>query len=370
MKFVVCLVLSTLFFISCDTLKLNSAGNVIEKDTLSSKFLDYSIVADTTLDDIVYLRDSINSILAGQIDNKTEQEIIGLSKEFFYYALIPFILFLLGVLANWLMRQQALRAETINFRNVVFMWIDSILEAEEEQEKKITELGNNIKKSNDINPERFTYKVILVNKLNDISIEKYISVFVVCSKNIKDDKTNRNDKIYNLMNCLEFLVRVEIAVKEQYEEYRTASIAIMNRCNDTYLRLISLVKEADLYIEQMNSVEKKFHNVLRNSIADYITAVAKENGVDAKIITYEKLVDPVNGQISEIEGKMRTPYIDNVASLISEYMIIKKQWDMNNKGYGDNLLSYSKKIKEACDKIQETKNFFKESTNVKNILKI
>lgn len=368
-------------FYSCDTLQTNKANAIPNDTVISHKMEQKSIKKNETIQEKI-IHNNNNKVLSSdslKIDSvnvvvETNQELGGnispsndISSSDYLATLIPFVILLLGLIGNWIAEKMKNKQEISNFRCVIFLWLESIQGSLKEQCVKIEELSQVIKVSEDSNPERFAYKALTYNKLNEISIEKYISVFIINSVDRNGNIEILKDNMYKMINCFEFLVKVDGNIKEQYEEYRKSYINTMNQCNNSYLKLLGLIKEVDSNKEKYSQDDITLHNSIVRIVSDYISICEKE--VDSKKnkqIIYKNLVEPIERMIP----KTSSIYFNEVKSVVMEYKAIKRQWDVNQEGYSLNFVSYSKSMISAYDKLESISRYLEKETKVKNLFRI
>lgn len=227
-------------YVNSGYLKITTIDKYIEKK--SDTNIEHS--SDDSPNAKKVSKDEINNSNSNDTGEKTAKNFYNL----LIGILIPIAIFVLGLIYGYIKEKINKRKETKDFRDVVFYWVDTCQKSLKEQCDKFVLLAEKVKTSNDINPERLEYYAMSIYRLNQIPIEKYISIFAINSKRIDSQSSDEETKkvIYKLVSCLEFIVRAENAIKEQYEEYRSAYENLLKGTNSAYLELVEVSKAADL----------------------------------------------------------------------------------------------------------------------------
>ncbi len=281
--------------------------------------------------------------------------------------LIPFIVLIIGLIWNWRANKRQKIGETKNFRYVIFSWIDSTHDSLEKQYNKLYKLSKAIKLSEDANPERFEYLALSYNKLNTMSLDKYIYMFVI---NCFDKDRNVERQIANvtkLISSLEYLTQVSSYIKEKYEDYSRSYKNNMDHCNTYFLKLLGLIKEVDSHRDKYNKSEMELHKRIIYVVNNYIAECSKANNhAKGKTLIFKILVSPIE---REIPG-YSSAYFNEVKDVIMGYNAIKRQWNADQKGFSKIFEDYANSMKKVDENLRTTERYLREGTIVKNIFHI
>lgn len=343
--------------------KVRVKNDIIVVDTLditSSSIIDDSpkFVIDTCRGQIKFVTDNVSD------NNKSDNMATPGFKELLFGFYIPFGIFAFGLIINWIYEKLKIKKETEDFRDIIFSWINSSKKPLEDQLAKLKAFSEKIKESKDINPERYEYSAMIFYKLGEIHIDKYIQVFSIRSKNIeKDNPQNVDQVIYSLLSSVEFLVRVEAAIKEQYNDYQKAYILQIEQLNKYYFQLREITVNAIGKVT--GKEENELLDISTSSIAKFIDGNLNSSGKNAKTIIYNDLITPIDNCLLKIPIEKRTDYINSVSSIITSYKALERQWDSNTVGYGSNFENYANSYNSSFDKVIASLKYLKENTKTK-----
>nr|WP_320060046.1 hypothetical protein [uncultured Bacteroides sp.] len=281
--------------------------------------------------------------------------------------LIPFVILILGLVWNWHANKLQKIEETKNFRYVIFSWILSAHSSLEKQYNGLYKLSKAIRLSEDINPERFEYLALSYNKLSSISLEIYIYIFVINSIDNNKNIEKQKDNVYKLINSLEYLTQIPSHIKEKYEDYCKSYRNIIERCNDCYLKLISLIKDVDSHRAEYESDEIELCNFIINAVKNYISECEKRvSSGKVKTLIFKTLVRPIEKEIPDRPSL----YFNEVKDVIMRYNALKRQWDIDQEGFSQIFKEYAGAMKNVDDKMETIKYYLEKETKVKNIFHI
>ena len=225
-----------------DTLFLDTS-NSIQQEFASISAIDDSAISkvETTCETVV---------------PKNENRILGMSQEaasIIIPTMASIIVFCLGVLIERIREKKKEERERIKYKEAILKWIELLNTPTNVQIKQLRDLANRIEKADDLQPEALNFSKSMANKINDLSVEKIISTFVIKEKNTHNDDASQ---AYNIVSQFDFLSSCDDEIKEKYIEYRSRLIELMEKWT-------ILWKEFENLKENGNSSDNQNYDVWR-----------------------------------------------------------------------------------------------------------
>lgn len=280
------------------------------------------------------------------VSPNVHKNIFGMSEDV-AQILIPTIttilVFIVGQIIIWFRNQNKKYNEVKNYQNVILSWIDLIQTPVMQQVQLCRDFAVRMASSSSIQPERFSVKKMLANKLNTISVERYIYTFMINTKNPKGE----NDKmIFNLISQVDFLASIESDIVKKYKEYHNQILELMNEWNSTF----NLLKKT------VDDWSKPPITEFRQPVIDFCRKSLESNPpqqdtlsiMNNLIIPLEKLVS----QNSYNEDSFQLKPIFN------QLEIIVYKWDVNKKGNSQNFNDIAKSIESSYRILHKAKEYF------------
>lgn len=283
-------------------------------------------------------------------------------------ALITLLVFFCGELIKWYSKQKAIQNETRSYRTTILNWIDLINEPIQKQIDSCNKLSTDIADSPDIHPERFEYQKMLADKIDSISIDRFITTFMINSTS--PEKDAQNDKMtYNLVSQFDFIKSIESNLSETYKSFQIQTLALMDDWNKEFMRLSDLTSNWTIEIIDKEHPYFSFHESVIHITTNYMAKA--QNGENRTLDSFNNLIIPLSQLVNdELKVNIKNEYAFEMSSILQQFRIIDKKWKSNIKGYSPVFSGIATSISNSYNSLLNAKQYFEDKTNVKDIFRI
>ncbi|MDF9830164.1 hypothetical protein [Parabacteroides sp. PF5-6] len=283
-------------------------------------------------------------------------------------ALITLMIFFLGEILKWYRKQEMKRNETKEYREVILNWIDLINNPIQKQIEACDKIAVDILNSQNIHPERMEYRKMLADKIDSIGVDRFINTFMINSTAPKSDA--KNDKMtYNLVSQFNFLKSIEPNLSETYKEYQVQTLALMDEWNSEFMKLNDLTSSWAVKAKNKSHPYFVFNSNVAKIVNGYI--LKSQQGENNTVNTINNLISPLTALTNdELANNLENEYAFEMSSILQQFRIIDKKWNINVKGYSYLFSGMAKSINNSYSTLLDAKKYFKNETEVKGVLSI
>lgn len=254
--------------------------------------------------------------------------------------LLPLFITLLVVFVDkWVTRWYSSKDEKESrkqFCETILDWIVKIEPIERKFSQSVSELADNINRSDDMQPVAYAMPLTLHDKMKDMSVEKMTEAFL---KDSKDDKNKRYANMYNIISNFEFLSKISDSVRESYDSYNKQSFALC---------------------QQWNSLFEKFREKC-NQLNDNSPYAAALTVWFAQLMS---MPNSVNTHIKALEALSVIAFKEDdfeMLNMVSKMHDIAKQSQATSKGYAQVFSNIASNIEITLNSLSESEQFFREA---------
>lgn len=240
--------------------------------------------------------------------------------------LIPILIFIIGLIANWFIKKYERKREILSFHSTITIWLNNISLPISKQISKINEFTLQISNYNDEPEKEFNTYPLLADKINEISLNRYIETFVLNTAGNYDMKSK---EVFNMISSLKFIEQSENLISTLYERYLAGAILYKNE----------VLKFIEHTIQQ-------FPNEYQN---------IETNNDLYNILNYEKIIKKFIA-----EGNVTNSNISSMRKTIST-------WKKHNDSYKEAFEKLAIKLNNAKTAIEISRTFFN-SKKLKHVL--
>ncbi|MBV5282717.1 MAG: hypothetical protein JZU53_09840 [Paludibacter sp.] len=282
-------------------------------------------------------------------------------------ALITLAVFLLGQIIIWFRNQKNIQNETNNYKKIILSWADLIKKPVEKQVSECRDLSLRIRNSQTINPERFGLIKMLANKVDSISIERFISTFMINSTNPKVD--NKNEKMtFHIVSQLDYLMSMEKSIAETYKAYQDEINMIMDQWNDKFFTLTKIIDDWSKKINNQHEYSNFQQELRRISVNWTRTA---PDGRSTMIHSVNQLITPLSALVSaELNANINNEYAFLLSETLQHLRIVDLKWGACINGYSTVFNDIADDIEASLNALNDAKTYFLTKTKTKNIFLI
>ena len=267
------------------------------------------------------------------------------------------LVFVLGIVFQWIYRLIQKRKSIVSFREMVFGWSALISEVVQAQIQTLKELSDQLNKTQSLYPESYSFVRSLANKLNELTVERVVSVFIDNCRFRKEDK--RSKFSFNLVSQYDFLSSIESMVIDKYNSYNSQANALRGQWNDL---LIELQHEIDSV--SPSSVEDSIVQKRLLLVIDSYMSRRVQNDLIGEI--YCLLISPLNEAVEFCKANLHeVRCYQNVYECVDRMIVLYNNWHSLTQGYADVFSTYASLIAKSHDSLQEAIRYFRDSTRVK-----
>ena len=282
-------------------------------------------------------------------------------------SIITLTVFLFGQLIIWYRNQRNIQNEAKNYKRIILCWADLIKNPVEKQVTECRDLSLRITSSQTLNPERFSLIKMLANKAESISIDRYISTFMINSTNPKDD--NKNDKMtFNIVSQFDFLTTIEQSISDTYNAYQVEMNKIMEEWNEKFIKLTKIIEDWSIKIDNQHDYFTFQQNVRRISVNWTRTA---PDGRSTMIHSVNQLITPLSALVdAELVANINNKYAFSLSDTLQHLRVVDLKWRICINGYSSVFNNVANNIETSLNALNEAKTYFSTKTKIKNIFSI
>lgn len=327
-------------------------------DTL---FLDTCNSIQQKLDSISEITDSVISEVATTCEtvvSEKENRILGMSQgaaSIIIPTMASIIVFCFGVFIERRREKKKEERERERYKVAILDWIELLNTPIKTQINQLKEFASRIEKANELQAEALSFSKSMANKINDLSVEKIISTFVV-----KENNTKKDDAFhaYNIVSQFDFLSTCDDEIKEKYNEYHSRLIDLMEKWN-------TLWKEFENMRKNGNSSDNQNYDVWRTvffSYKNWRDKYGQGGRVDFNIVSTELITPLFNAIIRKRSEYPSSKLAEQFYEVIYPLYLILNEWNVIKAGYSTVFIDIANRIEQSYSVLVKAKNHFSRTT--------
>lgn len=284
-------------------------------------------------------------------------------------ALITLIVFVVGQLIVWYRSQKIIQNETKTYKKIILGWADLIKTTIGQQVEECKGLSERIKNSENLIPEKFMMIKMLANKVDNISIDKYISTFLLNTTKPKNDEENKNEKMtFNLISQYSYLTSIESNISETYESYQLEINKIMEEWNEKFYILTKIIDDWTQKIKEEDDLFE-FRQKVRQISVNWVNTAP--NGRSTMIHSVNQLITPLSALVDEeLKANMSNEYAYLLSETLQHLRIVDLKWKTCINGFSIVFHNIANDIEISLNALNEANVYFSTKTKTKNIFNI
>lgn len=254
--------------------------------------------------------------------------------------LVTLVVFILGQFISWVKTKNERINELKSIKATLEYWILFVEPTIISQIKGCNDFVGDLLKSNNIQPERLQISPMLVDKLQQIELRDLIETIML---NLKGDEKTKARIIFNIVSQVEFLVKIEIFIKENYEKFQSYTMELMENWNDDFQKFnfemnataknINKIEPNCQFIKDMNLICNNFLSSKGIQPLDTIFSVL--------IFPMEQIVD------NYLKKSLKKDLAVKLAYSIDQLKIIKLKWETHKQGHIDLSYKFATQINDV-----------------------
>lgn len=176
--------------------------------------------------------------------------------------IVAILTFVCGFFINEAIRRSNKAKEISIYKKFINEWINESDSSLNKYIDNLTVFSENIKKNNDLNIVKWKSNIIPISKISNISIEKYVDIFLHGNKH--KDYHKKRKELMNLLYYIEYIEKAHNSIMMVYEEYVTNNDKIMDEWNLNYMQLhkilFSYFKLGSYTLQEQTIIESIFNS--------------------------------------------------------------------------------------------------------------
>jgi hypothetical protein len=301
----------------------------------SIQFDSTSVFANSQL-----LNSKVNSPMPSESkDNK----ILGLDYSFgliIIPVIVTLLVFLLGQFINWLKGKYERITELKSIKATIEYWILFVEPSVTSQINGCKKFIEDLKQSTNIQTERFQFSSMLVDKLQQIELKELIETIML---NLKGNEETKAKMIFNIISQVEFLVKIESHIQDNYEKFHSYTQELMENWNATFTQFNSIMNETSRAI---NEAEPNCEFVQsKNKICNDFLSTKELKPLN---MIFDELISPLELEVDKYLKSSPNKYLAvNLGYSIEVLKIIKLKWETHKNGHIQVTEGFAKKIDDV-----------------------
>lgn len=323
-------------------------------NSIQQKFDSISVITDSVISEVETTYETVVS--------EKENRILGMPQgaaSIVIPTIIPtmvsIIVFCTGVFIERRREKKKEERERNKYKAAILDWIELLEAPIKTQINQLKDLAYRIGKAEDLQPEALNFSKSMANKINDLSVEKIISTFVIKEKNTHNDDASQ---AYNIVSQFDFLSTCDDEIKEKYIEYRSRLIELMEKWT-------ILWKEFENLKENGNSSDNQNYDVWRTVFFSYKSWKDKyrqDGRIDYNIVSTELITPLLNTIIRKRSEYPSSKLAEQYYEVVYSLYLLLNEWNVLKAGYRDVFNGIANRIEQSYSVLVEAKKHFSKTT--------
>jgi hypothetical protein len=222
----------------------------------------YSAKIDTSL--FILNNQTSRKTVDSRSDSQFDYKIIPEQNYSFLHFLLPILvslfIFISGQFIGWLKGKYERKNELDSIKATIHNWLIMIEPSINAQILGCNNFVKHLGVSTNIHPETFQFSPLLVDKLQQIDLKQLTETMVV---NLKGEEETKAKMIFIFVSQIEFLAKMEVHIRENYDKFHSYTIELMEDWNLTYKNFVVVMNETS---KQINQIEPDNQFVKRKNL--------------------------------------------------------------------------------------------------------
>ncbi len=306
-------------------------------------------------DTLITIKDSIQKIELILPDNPAEK-IMGLPSELasiLIPVVITILIFGLGLFFQWRSKKKDKLIKLRSFKTLIVEWSKLTKNTITLQQQLYSKFRFELSNQKDILPVSIYHEPFLIDRLDNLDLEKLIELVII---NSKGDKKENSLILLNVVTGIHKLSNIENQVIKKYDEFLDYTWSL----NETWNTHFKVIKDFGFILPHKisgcdNASEKEFYDKLFEIFNDFSKLKPEQNTTEATIETFIK---PLSIICSKAVNSHKS--IEEIFMLKSTLVDLNLLW---NKwlGYKNGVLRY---FQETESNIQQSVDFLNENIKI------
>jgi hypothetical protein len=271
--------------------------------------------------------------------------------------LITIILFIVGYFINWVLIKYNKKRKLESIKATVTNWIKLIEKPIEEQITYCNEFAENLRNSEDLQPESLSLVQLHVSKLKELNLKELTETFIT-NQNGTESENSKN--VFNLVSQIEYFTHTELKLPNAYDVYQKHTFELMKSWNKS---LLELDQFKGSIIQEIGTKPTHISYPLLVEINNITNAYVRNHPKD-KFLNYTKveLLDKLHSLADRvITQNSNDTYAPILFTKVQELILIYKRKVAHFEGNAKNFDIFSINMKKSFDNLKTTSQKIKEA---------
>ena len=271
------------------------------------------------------------------------------------------LVFCLGLFCQWRKKKKTRLLELISFKTIIVEWTKLTEHTISLQYSLCQEFRDKLAIQEDISPISLNIESFLIDKLDNLEIQKLLDMIVI---NHDGDKKDNALIMLNIVAQINKLSKTEISIKDKYNEFYNYTNILMEQWNSNFNILDRYLKKIPLKIANSKTeTETKFYNSLSEIYNRFKTSSISNRTKTDLILPLESICN----KFIKNDNAYAEPY--SILPIVSELLLTEHRWNIYKTG----IIEYfegTKKITFASYKLLKENVEILDKINLKKWNKI
>lgn len=266
--------------------------------------------------------------------------------------LIPTIasisVFVIGIIIERCKEKKKKKEEDEKLRNAILQWISLLKTPIENQIDHLNKFAKRVSNATQLQPEIFDFPKSMASKINNLSVDRILDVFVTRTKNEHYDDA---EQVYNIVNQTDFLSSIQNQIEMKYEEYKHRCVAYRQNWEINWKSLETLINKNSWSPQEQNA-----YLDIYNASFDLI----KENrSVKNQSEIFDKTILPLYNQLQQLAWSNSSSILFNeYKSIITQLYNTIIEWESYKKETENSFYTKAQQIEKSYAILNQAKNHF------------
>lgn len=319
-----------------------------------------------TTDTIINVKDTVSRIEL-ILPSDPEPTILGLPQDLasiLIPVVVTIIIFGLGLFFQWRSKQKDKLNRLSSFKTLIIEWSRLSEKTITTQCSLYSKLVDDIKKEKSMQPVSFYHEPFLIDKLDDLDLEKLIELIII---NSKGDKKTNSSLLFKIVKWVHKLSNIEKNVIDKYEDYMNYAWKLSEQWNSNFRTIQDFGTSIINKIENTENIEKQFYKDAF-VFMDALSKIKPEDNNTQTIL--EVCIIPLHELCSKyIRSNNAFEYVFKLKSSVFELTLLWHQWSGYKNGIERHFLLIEKDTTETLKDLKESIAIFDNMT-LNNWMKI
>lgn len=283
--------------------------------------------------------------------------------------IVTISIFFLTQVIGWVKRKWEKHTDIENYRGIILDWVELMGVAVNQQIDACLDIATRLSSVQNIHPEPFQFNKFNVDKVEAISIDKYIATFVT---NATGEKKVNDKMTYNFVSNFGYLKGMEKEIQTVYDDYQEQTFRVMDEWNVAFRKLDDLISTQVVKIRinsEVLAITGAYHIQVRDTVNAYISSIPGGRANVAQSI--DGLITPLRVITNqELKVQPQNDYAFNISATLQDLRLVVMQWEANTKGAKIRFETVANNLKLSYKGLTDAREHYIKNAPLKFFLRV